>query len=246
MAAAPNFIKEDGEQILFNGGPDKEMVAYIPEKYFERNIAEQEGNYINLIGIFNYTVQDIKTGKNIGLKMFNLPTIFTTKPYIIEKKKNIQLIKNTEPTDYRIFRYKDGDIIINSTKLIEFIGNCEKFLSLFFILGYIINTISYDKIQNYMIDNANLNGFSYGLNIQMFGFIISEICRSKNDSNIPYRLSGTNDLHAYKSMSIKNISKRISPYTAIISEDFDESVLHAMLNNDPKDTPLEKVLMGDF
>jgi hypothetical protein len=46
-------------------------------------------------------------------------------------------------------------------------------------------------------------------------------------------------------MSIKNISKLISPYTAIISEDFDESLLYAMLNDNPKDTPLEEILVGE-
>ena len=45
-------------------------------------------------------------------------------------------------------------------------------------------------------------------------------------------------------MSIRNVSKLISPYTALISEDFDESILYAMMNENPKDTPLEKVLVG--
>ena len=118
-------------------------------------------------------------------------------------------------------------------------------MNLFFVLGFIINTIPYDKIQNYIIDNGDLNGFSYGVNIQMFGFIISEVCRSMKDQNIPYRLSGEKDLHAYSTMSVKTISKLTSPYTAIISDEFDDSILHAMLNETPKDTPLEKVLVGE-
>jgi hypothetical protein len=51
-------------------------------------------------------------------------------------------------------------------------------------------------------------------------------------------------MREYQSMALKNISKHISPYTAIISEDFDESVVYAMMNNTPKDTPLEKILAG--
>ena len=46
-------------------------------------------------------------------------------------------------------------------------------------------------------------------------------------------------------MSVKNISKLTSPYTALISDEFDDSILHAMLNETPKDTPLEKVLVGE-
>ena len=54
-----------------------------------------------------------------------------------------------------------------------------------------------------------LNGNSYGLNAQMFGFTISELCRSTKDSNIPFRLSGTDNMHDYKSMSVKDISKLV-------------------------------------
>ena len=246
MANMPSFVKVENDKVIFNGGPNKEMVAYIPEKYFSSgNIAEIDGKYTNIIGIFNYTVQDINTGKNIGLRTFKLPTLMSTKPGEVEKVKNIKLISDSKPMDYRIYRYRDGDIIINETKVVQFIGNCEKFLNLFFVLGFIINTIPYDKIQNYIIDNGDLNGFSYGVNIQMFGFIISEVCRSMKDQNIPYRLSGEKDLHAYSTMSVKNISKLTSPYTAIISDEFDNSILHAMLNETPKDTPLEKVLVGE-
>ena len=139
---------------------------------------------------------------------------------------------------------REGDIIMVSTNLVQFIGNVEKFNNLFFILGYIINTIPYDKIYEYIMDAMSLNGYSYGLNSQVFGFIISELCRYKDNPNIPWRLSGSTDPHAYQSMSVKGISKLISPYTAILSEDFDESIMYAMMNDDPQDSSLERVLVG--
>lgn len=239
----PSFIKEDKTKLLFTG-KDKEMVAYIPEKYFDRKIAEQNGEYIDILGIFSYTVQDLKTGKNIGTKLFRFPTVFTTKPGIIEKVKGLKLGENSEEEDYRIFRYRDGDEVVSSTEVIQFIGNVEKFINLWYVLGYINNIIPYDELLDYILDNMSLNGNSYELNAQMIGFTISELCRSTKSNNIPFRLSGSNDMHDYKSMSIKNNSKLTSPYTAIISEDFDESLVYAMLNETPKDTPLEKVLMG--
>ena len=204
------------------------MVAYVPEKYFDRNIAEQEGDYINIMGIFNYTVQDIETGKNDGLRMFRFPSMFATRPYEVTKVKKLKLTTNSDPEDYRILRYRDDDQIIVSTKVIQFVGNCEKMLNLFFMLGYVINTIPYQN----------------GINNQMFGFAISEVCRAKNDETKPFRLSGSKDMNAYKSMSLRNVSRLISPYTALISEDFDESVLAAMMNENPKDTPLEEILVG--
>ena len=51
-------------------------------------------------------------------------------------------------------------------------------------------------------------------------------------------------MHAYQSMSVKGVSKLISPYTALLSEDFDESIMYAMMNDDPKDSSLERVLIG--
>lgn len=243
--AMPSFVYKNEEDAIIFKPKDKELVAYIPEKYFERGIAEQSGAFVNIFGIFDYTIQDINTGKNDGLRPFRLPTLFSTRPSEIEKKKQIKLIAESEPTDYRIFRYREGDTIIVSTKLPQWIGNVEKVLNLFFVLGYIPNTISYDKIYEYLIDNMSLNGSSYGLNAQVFGFCISELCRSAEDPNIPWRLGKNPDPHAYRSMSIKNISKLVSPYTALLSEDFDESIMYAMMNEDPQDTSLEKIFIGD-
>ena len=240
----PSFCKKEEDNSLSFNGEGKELVAYIPEKFFERNIAEQLGDYFELIGIFNYTIQDLKTGKNNGMHIFRLPTFFATKPYKTEKIKQARLTKDSEPEDYVVFRYQDGDTIIVSLDVVQFIENVEKFINLFFILGYIPNTIPYDRIYEYIIDSARLNGFDYKLNAQVFGFVVSEICRDMKNTSKPWRLSKNTDLHSYKSISVKNVSKLISPYTALLSEDFDESILHAIMNNDPKDSSLEKVLVG--
>lgn len=240
----PSFLREDHQKLIFND-KDRELVAYIPEKFFERSIATVIGEYIELLGIFNYTVQDLKTGKNIGLKTFRFPTIFTTMPSITEKVKDVQLIKDSDPMDYRILRYRYDDEFVVSTDVIQSIANVEKCVNLFYVLGFIPNTIPYDQLHEYIMDNMSLNGNSYGVNAQMFGFTISELCRSKKYPTIPFRLSGSSNMHDYKSMSIKNISKLISPYTAIISEDFDESMLYAIMNDNPKDTPLEEILVGE-
>lgn len=240
----PSFLKEDKQKLIFSA-KDKEFVAYIPEKYFERGIAEVLGEYIDILGVFDYTIQDLNTGKNIGLKRFRFPTMFTTKPSVVEKVKDIKLIKESEPSNYRVFRYREGDELVVSTEVVQSIANVEKFINLFYVLGCIPNTIPYNELHEYIIDNMYLNGNSYGVNAQIIGLTISEVCRSSKNSKIPFRLSGSNNMHEYKSMSFKNISKLISPYTALISEDFDESLAYAILNEDPKETPLEKILVGE-
>ena len=240
----PSFLRIDGEKLLFNKD-DEELVAYIPEKFFERKLAEIEGDYINLIGIFVYTVQNLKTGKNIGLHNFLYPTTITTRPGDMEKAKNIRLIKDSDPENYRIFRYRKDDIVINSTKTVQHISNVEKVLNLLFILGSIPNTIPYDIIGDILFESMDIYGGSFGISAQVMGIVVSEVCRAKNKKNIPYRLSGSTDPHDYKSLSLKNVSQLTSPYTALISDDFDESILYAMMNNEPKHTALEKILVGE-
>ena len=239
----PSFIRQEKESLIFNG-KDKELIAYIPEKFFERNIAEIEGNIINLLGVFPYTVQDKKSGKNIGLKNFRYPTTIYTEPYKIDKVKQITLTKNSMPEDFRIFRYQDGDAVISNIQTTRFIGNVEKLLNMFYILGYIPNTIAYNDLIDYMFDAMDIYGDDFGVNAQIMGVTISEVCRGINDVSKPYRLSKTSDQHAYRSISIKEVSKFTSAYTALISEDFDESLMYAVMNNDPKETPLERVLVG--
>lgn len=240
----PSFLKLDGERLIFNKD-DEELVAYIPEKFFERKMAEIEGDYINLVGLFVYTVQNLKTGKNIGLHNFIYPTVITTRPGDMEKAKNIRLIKDSDPDNYRILRYRKDDIVVNSTKTVKFIGNVEKVLNLLFILGSIPNTIPYDIIGDILFESMDIYGGSFGVSAQIMGIVVSEVCRSKSNVNIPYRLSGSTDPHDYKSISLKNVSQLTSPYTALISDDFDESILYAMMNEEPKHTPLEKILVGE-
>ena len=54
-----------------------------------------------------------------------------------------------------------------------------------------------------------------------------------------------NDMNKYKPINIKMVPKYISPYTAITSENWDESVRAAVLMKDKEDapvSPLEKVV----
>ena len=88
------------------------------------------------------------------------------------------------------------------------------------------------------------NGNSYGVNLQIFGIMISELCRSKSDINVPFRLSGNADMHAYKSLSVKNIPKYISAYSSLGSDDFTYSLIAATMNKNQVGSPLEKVMMG--
>ena len=237
----PKFIKRSGDALLFSG--EGEFLFYVPETFFERKTAEIIGDNVSLIGILNYTIE-YPNGKNIGLQTFNFPTRFLTKPYSIDKIKGIKLIKESASEDYRILRYKKDDVVVVSVKVVQDISNVEAFYRQFVTTGKIPTTIPYDKLQDYFIDSIRLNGADYGITIQEFGIIVSELCRSKKDETIPFRLSGEKNMKEYKPISVIMVPRFVSPYTAITSQNWDEAVVNAILTKPGKESPMEKILMG--
>ena len=92
----------------------------------------------------------------------------------------------------------------------------------------------------------DINGDKYNMPLQIFGLLFSEQCRSDKDIDVPFRLSGSTNMNAYQSIGVKEVSKKISPYSALTSENFDDSIVHSVMNKDKKVySPLEKVLMGE-
>jgi hypothetical protein len=239
MYDVPKFLKRDKDSLLFNG--EGELIFYVPELYFEREFAIIVGEYVNLIGVLDYAIFD-KNGKHSGLKQFRFPTIFLTKPSKIEKIKSIKLTEKSEIQNYRALKFTEGDQVIVSVKVPKLIDNVEEFYNIF-LTGNLPTTIPYNILHEYFIDSIRLNGANYGVNIQLFGLIISETCRDPKDPNKPFRLSSSKtDMTSYRNISIKDIPNLISPYTAITSENWDESVVNAIINKNAKSTPLEKLL----
>jgi hypothetical protein len=69
----PPFLKRKDDALLFNG--EGEFVFWVPEKFFESQNAVIVGEYVNILGVLNYSIND-KNGKNSGLKTFNFPSVF--------------------------------------------------------------------------------------------------------------------------------------------------------------------------
>lgn len=242
MYTIPKFVKVSGDSVLYDDSGTFNL--YVPERYFELKAAKYAGDIIELIGIANYAIE--KNGKLGSLHELYIPTVFSTKPHDVEKLKGVRLTKDTPKGDYRVLKYIKGDTIIVSTKVPQDIEYVELLLKMFIITGDIPNTIPYDKIQNIIIENMDINGNNYKVTLQLWGIIISEICRSASNQEIPFRLSKSNDMHAYKSISIKDVSRMDSPYAAINTENFDVSMVRATLSDKESTSPLEKILTGDF
>lgn len=245
--AIPKFLTKEGDSLIFNG--EGELVFYIPEDYFRSDgnmkYAEFAGEYVNTLGLFNYELFD-KNGKSeLGLKMFYFPMVISCMPNQVDKVKDYVIDKKTPiPKDYRVLRFHKGDIVILNTKSPEDIINVENMFKIFLITGNIPNTIPYDQLHTFLMDSIKYNGSSFGISAQMFGMIISQVCRSAKDESIPFRLAKDPNMNHYKSISVKMVPKYISPFTSITSENWDDAVVNAIINDNQVDSPMEKILMG--
>lgn len=234
----PNFLKRDGESILFNA--DGEFVFYVPEVFFESKYAVAEGEFISVLGILQYQLFD-SNGKAIGkMKEFKLPSTFITKPCDIDKVKDADL-GDGRKLDVRVLKYHKGDQIIVSTKIPQLTSNIESFFKLF-ISGKQPKFIPYNEIQNYYLEAAQINGMNYGVTTQLLGVVISELYRDPSDLSKPYRLSKDFNNKNYEPINILEVPKYISPYTAFTSQNFDDAIVSAATNKNDTYSPLEKLL----
>lgn len=235
----PSYFYEKDSKVIFND--TGELIYYIPEKYFSLNVASSIGEVIQSIGIFSYGLFD-KNGKKIKISRFKCPTMISCKPSSISKESSLHLIGTKEPEAYRLLHFHKGDELLCSTELPKSIENVEKFLNLL-VRGNLPQTIPYDELYSYIIENAELNGFNYKVSGNIIGILISELYRDSNDLTKEFRLSDMKNMNDYTAIAITKIPKYTSPYAAITSENADEAIVAAMVNKGVSETPLEKVVM---
>ena len=238
--AIPSWLKRDGESILYNG--DGYFEFFIPERFFDgKNAAKAiiNGEYVNLFGILDYQLFNASGNPNGPVRCFKFPTVFLTKPTSIEKARNLKITDWSSSQDYRVLKYEKGAQIVVSTKVPQDLQNVEHFYSLF-LGGNLPVTIPYEELYTYLTENIELAGESYGITNQLLGIVVSEMARDPNNLEKAFRNS--NAKH-YTTINIRDIPKFISPYSAIVSENWDDAVVSAIENKNTKDIPMEKILM---
>lgn len=233
------FLKQDGDKVLFNG--EGELIYYIPEKYFNNNVAITIGEIIQTMGIFTYGLYD-KNGKQLKLDRFKCPTVLQCKPSLVTKEPKLKLIGTKEELPYRLLHFKNDDELICNVNIPKSIDNVDMFVNLL-VGGNLPSNIPYNELHEYIIKNAELNGFNYKVSAQLIGIIIGELYRDPKDLSKPFRLSGMTDMLDYKAIPIVKVPKYTSPYTAITSENADEAIAAAMTTSGKTESPLEKVMM---
>lgn len=248
--ALPAFLKEVEDTIIYDG--DGELLFYLPERYFSDSkvsIAVIYGSYVSTIGVFDWAIMD-KNGKVGKSHIFKYPTIFVCRPNRIEKVKNLSL-NDTRPIDYMVLHFKNGDEVIHNVNIPMIVDNVEILFKLMVLVeNKMPPTIPYDKLHEYFPENMELNTKGYGFNMQVFGFMISELCRDKNDPSKAFRHSKSfkdGNMTDYRQIAVKEIPKFISPYASLTSENWDESLMAAIqMSDEGNDTvsPMERVVTG--
>ena len=236
----PGYFKELDGKVIYSG--EGELIYYVPEKYFDLKVATIIGEYVEVMGVFSYC-NFTKSGKSEGLKPFKCPTMIKCMPTSIDKVNNYTLEGSKEPKSYRLLHFTEGAELLCSTSIPKDVSNVEKFVNLW-TKGNLPDNIPYNEIHEYILMNADLNGFNYKVSNQIVGLVISELCRDPSNLSRPFRLGNTDDMLNYKAIPITKVPKYTSPYTAITSENPDEAIAAAITTSGTGQSPLEKVIMN--
>lgn len=236
----PSFLKEKDMSYIFSN--DGCFKFYVPEKFFDTGLAVLTGEIVSLFGILTYAIFD-KNDKLVGkLRNFYFPSTFESKPDDIEILRGVKLTKNSKEQDYRVLKYyKDGIIVLNK-EISQDSSNLDKFYKAL-QYGNIPNTVPYNELQNYFLKNIQLTGNGYDVSLQLIGIVFSELCRSIKNSDIPFRMSNSDDMTAYQMVNIREVPQNVSPFSAITSERWDDAVISSITTTNTKESPLEKIMM---
>ena len=85
--------------------------------------------------------------------------------------------------------------------------------------------------------------------MHIFRLMVSELCRDPQDLSKPFRLSKQiqHSMYGYRQISVKQIPKFISPFVALTSEGWDESLMAAIqmsAEGSGVASPIERVVTG--
>lgn len=243
-------FRKEGDNIVLNV-PYAE--AYIPDSIFGdpdkgNPTAYEYGDGIRTTGLFNikFFNDEDSDRDSVPLRTFNYPNVITMYPS--EKETTtLQLSSDMEPDKYKILKFYEGDIIMN-TKIQKNSKNCEAFMNLL-IKGKLPKGLNYIDLYFGWVKNFQINGVNPGVPAIILQTIISENCRSKDDPMKQFRKIASDPgvrLIDYKVHNMVDICSNSSVMNALTFERFSDMLTSSL--NMSKDgiiqntSPLEKVL----
>ena len=240
-----NFLKEEvfglRSQLTFTG---KEMEIYLPSYYLtnEPALSNIIGEFIETMGIFLFKVD----GK---LYEINLPIRFKF-AYSDRKKWNGKLTPDLKAQDYDVFVLNTGDAFCYDRNHRENLQDIMFFMNTLIEGGKMPDIIGYDQILNLIHQAFDITkSGDMGLSSVSYELLLSELYRSRNNINTPYRKyindhPGKN--YDYKMIKLTKIPETTSNFLSLIGEDINHQIVSAIYNTrtgrKDKESPAEKLL----
>ena len=224
------WFKTQGEKIIFTGTL---MKAFIPQDYFDMNIAQDYGGeHIEVLGLFNVKFYSDKEGKKqVGkLETVNIPTNINIYPSSIETEE-LELVPGTGVNRYQVMTFygnepfTDKFIIMKSKAAESFLNILEG--------GKIPPTIPYDKIFDIWTANMRLNGVNMpDVPSSSREMIIAEKYRDKKNPAFRFGIRAGKDprtsMYDYVAANPRMLTKYSSTFAGFTFEDFDSMVTNGM------------------
>lgn len=223
----------------------KKCEIYIPEYFIDKNnnnaLATDLGDKIETIGLFVFKVDDRDTYE------LQLPISFQfqftsvdkkvmrVKPGTTEKKFYVYTLKTGDAFVYDILHKQSvDDLKFFISKLIEG-AKIPPYIPYSDVMGIFLNAMTATKITNLGVSAVSIE------------FLLSELYRSKQHLQKPFRLSykGRSDYN-YKAIRITKIPQLNSTFTGITGEDINNQLVSAVLRTREgkidRETPIEKII----
>lgn len=225
------------------------MEFYIPEYYFQRNLAEELGGRLKVFGLFNVQLFDNK-GKPTGkIETFTVPSLIIIEMDEIETRRMKLLgLPDEEDELYHVVKYNSGDPIM-AVDFAQDSTNVELFLDLL-TGGKIPRTIKYSDILKIWQENLRLNSVHLNVASNVLEAIITQLYRNPNTPEETFAMvagkTATPNELGYRPANIREVCARNSTFSALTFEDFDQ-MMTASLNRNrygkkEMSSPLEKII----
>ncbi|AMS01209.1 virion protein [Bacillus phage AR9] len=243
-----NFLKKVDNKIIFDG---EYMEVYIPKDYFSKGIASYHGDMVNTLGVFNFMVYtQPKESKNKGeIHLLKLPMEikfeFTTYHDISTK-----LRADLDKDDYRVFQLEKGSVFIDNVIKEQSAENSKKFIYLLHG-GKLPKSLKYSDIIDLYHESISLNKVKLNNPSVIFELIIAELCRYRNNTEVPFRMmigkenAKVSD-YDYNNIALKKLPAINSTFNAMTFEDINQAIISSIRktrnNENENPSPVERII----
>lgn len=238
-----SYMKRSGDVYIFTGD---ELHVYIPESYFAKKLAVDQGSSLFVFGLMN--CQMFKSGKPVGkFEILNLPTMITMFPTVIEPETT-SFTKGQEPERYQVAKFYNGDTFtnVNIPQDTDYVDTMISILT----SGKLLDTVPYDKILSVWQKNLDIQGVNLGVPSNVLEIIIREIYRDpkKPQQNFAMKLNKESNVSMldYRGASIREVCALNSTFAGMTYEYMDQ-MINSGINNSAyrksqSDSPIEKII----